>query len=152
MDDTQQKDFEQVNTTILEDWGLMMIEPAGSVSDSFNPFEIVYVSSIRFSGPNNGIYRVCCQADFMNALAQNLLGELDDVSLSDQEDALKEMANVVCGNLLTALYGSDKTFDLSQPLVEERKVADLEKMNGEGRAVFLADDCPVLVSLEAEQK
>jgi hypothetical protein len=50
-------------------------------------------------------------------LAVNMLGLDDDVQVSpaDQKDALREMLNIICGNLLPALAGDQAVFDIEAP-------------------------------------
>lgn len=50
-------------------------------------------------------------------IAANFLGMDEDDPIVEQHgsDALGEILNVICGHLLTALYGRDEVFDLSIP-------------------------------------
>ncbi len=54
----------------------------------------------------------------MPGIATNMLG-LDGAELSrtQQEDAFRELANVICGNLLPALAGTQAVFAVSPPLL-----------------------------------
>lgn len=141
------ENFKQVNTNILEDWGLMFVEPAESIEGIFDEDNTLFVSTIRYKGNKTGVFRVLCQGDFMNMLAANLLGSGDQISESDGIDAVSEMANVACGNLLTTLFGTDKVFDLTPPEVQETDFDSLTKLPQENTCAFIADDCPVVVSL-----
>jgi len=76
---------------------------------------------ISYQGPFNGTLRCWCTRNFALQLAANLLG----LSLEDDEanegmgDAVCEFMNVVCGQFVTAWYGTDPVFNLSIPSVVE---------------------------------
>jgi chemotaxis protein CheX len=77
-----------------------------------------YVCRVEFTGPFAGELFVGITADMLRPLVTNMLG-LDaseeippDVPLGD---ALKELANVVCGNLLPAISGDEVVFKISGP-------------------------------------
>jgi len=52
-------------------------------------------------------------------LAANMLGleKEDAATLDHQYDALKELANVLCGNLLPAIAGPEPEFDVQPPVI-----------------------------------
>jgi CheY-specific phosphatase CheX len=52
-------------------------------------------------------------------LAANFLGTeaSDPVAAAGADDSFKELLNVVCGHLLTAMAGEDPVFDLTMPTV-----------------------------------
>ncbi|MCI5066673.1 chemotaxis protein CheX [bacterium] len=145
-----QEDFESVNSQIFEDWGLMFVEHLENPSEEFPSDAPVYQSVIKFSGEHSGHYHIFCREDFMEALAQNVLGELDGCTPEEQRDALQEMANVVCGNLLTKLFGEDHVYELRPPEVTETNIVSLNTALEATHCAFMADDCPVVVSLQLE--
>ena len=69
--------------------------------------------SVRFEGPMSGrlVVRLC--GGMMSRLAANMLGDAAG-GPETQRDALGEVANVVCGNLLPLIAGPDATFALEQ--------------------------------------
>jgi CheY-specific phosphatase CheX len=77
--------------------------------------------SVTFSGPAVGTLRCWCTHGFATQLAANLLGsEADDEEVCGGAiDALREFMNVVCGQLVTAWYGTGQVFNLSIPAVKE---------------------------------
>lgn len=76
---------------------------------------------ISYRGPVAGTLRFRCTTDFSVLLAANLLGidAQDDEADAKARDAVKEFMNIVCGQLVTALYGSEKVFDLTIPQIAE---------------------------------
>jgi CheY-specific phosphatase CheX len=71
--------------------------------------------SVNFRGPMKGTLLVSINGDILPTLASNMLGEDEFPSALQQEDALKELANVICGNLLPMIAGPAAVFDLSEP-------------------------------------
>ena len=71
--------------------------------------------SIDFNGPVRGRLLVVINGDILPALASNMLGEDNAPSALRQEDALKELVNVICGNLLPLIAGSAAVFDVGEP-------------------------------------
>jgi CheY-specific phosphatase CheX len=74
--------------------------------------------SVRFEGPMTGrlVVRLC--GGMLGRLAANMMGDAaDDAAM--QRDALGEVANVVCGNLLPIIGGPSDVYvlDAAQPTV-----------------------------------
>jgi hypothetical protein len=82
---------------------------------------------ISFSGSFSGCLLVMLNAEALSTLACNMLG-LD--TLSDEtveQDALGEIANVICGNALPAVFGPREGFRLESPkLLVESDSAQFE--------------------------
>ena len=74
-------------------------------------------ASVRFSGPLDGelIVRVC--ESVLQELAANMLGLEGGSEARDEDriDALKELTNVMCGNLLPEIAGPAAEFKVSAP-------------------------------------
>jgi len=75
---------------------------------------------ISYEGPAKGALCCWCSRDFAIQLTANLLGIEPDESdaRSGARDALREFMNILCGQLVTAWYGTDSVFNLSIPTVE----------------------------------
>ncbi len=78
-------------------------------------------TTIEYRGPISERLRLYCTREFSVLLAANLLGvdPADDDAESQAEDAVKEFMNIVCGQLVTALHGTEPVFNLSIPQVTE---------------------------------
>lgn len=75
------------------------------------------VARVEFTGPREGVLEVRLAGGILRDLAINMLGTDD---LTDDElalDALGEVANVICGNVVPEISGSEAIFDLRAPLV-----------------------------------
>jgi CheY-specific phosphatase CheX len=70
---------------------------------------------VAFSGPLRGVLSVHTSEELMSTLAGNMLGQDETPSITEQRDALGEVANVICGNLLPLIAGSEAVFDIGAP-------------------------------------
>jgi CheY-specific phosphatase CheX len=82
--------------------------------------EAIARATVRFTGPVNGTMTLAAPRSTMRELADNMLGEQDDSPDGDARrlDALGELANVICGNLLSAMTGPTAVFSLEHPEVQ----------------------------------
>lgn len=102
---------------------------------------------VRFSGPFSGRLVLKVSKGLPPALAANMLGEEGAVPESAQSDALKEAANVICGNFLPEIAGPREVFHLKAPELTETAGAgpgptartELGIENGRCEVEFYAD-------------
>jgi CheY-specific phosphatase CheX len=82
-------------------------------------------ASVRFEGPLSGRVVVTVDLEMLPTLASNMLG-LDPAALPaviEQSDALKELANVICGNLLPEIAGANSVFRVRPPVLIDADAA-----------------------------
>lgn len=86
------------------------------LEEAAEPLETVEVS---FSGSFSGRMHFGLSASVMAELAGNMLGAEDGAALAieEQRDALKELANMICGNLLPAIGGREAEFSIGTPRI-----------------------------------
>jgi CheY-specific phosphatase CheX len=73
-------------------------------------------ATVGFYGAKTGSLTVQVAQTILGPLAANMLGEIDDSDLEEKgQDALKEIANMICGNFLTMWYGEEAMFELTPP-------------------------------------
>jgi CheY-specific phosphatase CheX len=71
---------------------------------------------VTFTGAFDGRLVLAVSRGILKELAANMLGvEHASPTPEQQDDALKEMVNVVCGNLLPVLAGPQPVFHMSAP-------------------------------------
>ena len=77
-------------------------------------------TTICYQGAANGRLQFRCPREFTRRLASNLLGiEPEKVRVPDDaDDAVKEFMNIVCGQLVTTVHGTEDVFNLTIPTVE----------------------------------
>lgn len=71
--------------------------------------------SVRFYGPKSGRLEVRTSAGVVPALTANMLGEDGAVDVQLQRDALGELGNVLCGNIVSAMTSGLGVFHLHPP-------------------------------------
>lgn len=137
---------------LLETWALMIVDIADGVQ-IFEQDESLYIASLDFKGTVSGTYEIVCQKGFGEILVQNLLGDDNQPDDSQIFDALKEMVNVMSGNLLTTSYGHDTVFELKSPEARFGTKNELDAVSKHTVFYFIAEDNPVAVSfyLDAAQ-
>lgn len=106
-------------SNVLADLAFMFTEDqeeaGGTTADVWLETEIGY------RGPCRGTLRFHCTREFSIQLAANLLGLSPDdpQAESGADDAVREFMNIVCGQLITALHGTEAVFDLTIPVLRE---------------------------------
>lgn len=104
---------------------------------------------ITYRGPKSGTLKLRCPKRFAALLASNLLGTDASSSKAENEgeDAVKEFMNIVCGQLVTSLYGTEHVFNLSIPAVVELPDApDLTPLSTDECATLSVDGHTVQLS------
>ena len=92
---------------------------------------------VEFTGPFSGEFIAAVTAQNLPAIAANMLGFEEEGGAPptdvQQEDALKELTNVVCGNLLPTIAGTEVVFNIAAPVVVADE--DFRKRAGQGEMV-----------------
>lgn len=143
-------DLNAVLADVLADLAFMV---ADDESVTFPPGTVWLHGEIRYEGPHTGALRMWCTRDFATRLAANLLGlEPDDGSAQvGAEDAVREFLNVLCGQLVTACYGSGPVFNLSIPSVQEDiEPPPTEAAPGRCRCQLAIDGEPLICTFHQE--
>lgn len=110
-------------------------------------------TTISYHGPVHGGLRFRCTRDFAVLLAANLLGvDPEDNNASTQcEDAVKEFMNIVCGQLVTALHGSEDVYALSIPkTVDLAETPDLTDDGGVSSYTVTVDNHVIQMMYEPD--
>ncbi len=106
---------------------------------------------LAFSGHCRGSVSLWAGNEFMQCIAVNILGlEEETPGIQDKAlDAVKEMLNIIVGNLLTTVYGDEPIFDLGIPEVLSREQV-MQEYDSE-KAIWLeAEGYPVLIVVNIE--
>ena len=79
--------------------------------------EPVVTGRVAFNGHFGGSLMIQLSSAVIPELACNMLGldDEDEISDADQQDALKEILNVICGNVLPAVAGDQVEFNIDAP-------------------------------------
>ena len=95
-----------------------MLLPSAVPSAAEAAAPLAVAVGVRFDGPLRGRLELRVSGDVARCVAENMLG-VDALDLDADgalvRDALGEVANVVCGNLLPEIAGRDAVFRLDAP-------------------------------------
>jgi hypothetical protein len=102
------------DATVLTFEGLAFAFPSARMPEREEAAEFEAGMEVTFHGSFDGRLLLGVSGRVLDSLAANMLGgELADEGA--RTDALGELANVVCGNVLTQVAGRDRTFLLDHP-------------------------------------
>lgn len=103
---------------VLADLAFMFTDDEHRDPDPGDPW---IETTIGYRGPASGDLSLRCPRSFTGLLAANLLGaSVDDPDAAiAAEDAACEFMNIVCGQLVTALHGTEDVFNLTIPELNE---------------------------------
>lgn len=149
MTEIDQESVTRIFMDVLEKMAFMFGEPA-DLEDLEDPDEPVFEASMRFDGESSGEIRLFVPGSLCTELAANVLGidNEDEKALRIGQDALKELLNTLCGQILTAMVGEVPVFDLSVPEISEvDHVAWSDSQTEEGVYLFDVEEHPVLLDV-----
>ncbi|EKD26803.1 MAG: hypothetical protein ACD_79C01009G0001 [uncultured bacterium] len=107
-------------------------------------------AEMSFGGYRNGVIKMLVQTEMCVEIAANTLGKDYDETLKmvKATDAVKELLNIICGRVLTELFGEKPVFNLTPPevtLTDESGWDDFKKI--EDALFFQIDDWFVALHL-----
>jgi len=146
MDNEKREVFTRVLEEVLEQLAFMF----GKVVDKeeiFTENEKYLHVTMEFKGAQTGDVGIAISAWLGVVLASNILGidEGEEVALDKSADALKELLNIVCGQLLTTVYGEEPVFDLTVPeLVALDKVEWMNLVDSPETIVMMVEGVPMV--------
>lgn len=144
----------RVFTEVLEQLAFMFVELPDSDSDVAPAPPDPVSANMSFRGPFSGTVILAVPREMAPVLAANVLGldPDDELGLQAARDALKELLNVICGNVLTAIAGDEPVFDLTVPEVEDYSDEAWDELAARPGTVYcIADEFPVLLNLEIRE-
>ena len=101
------------------------------------------VASVAFTGEFRGILFLSVPAGLLPELSANMLGteEGEEPPIDQQRDAFAEALNVICGNLLPIIAGTEIVFDVHAPeiLADGRIPDEFEQYESAGSATLIFD-------------
>jgi CheY-specific phosphatase CheX len=144
--------IEEVVTGVLEQLAFVFADRAEAEEMPAGTSGLIAVR-MGVHGAANGVLTLVSGPEVCLELAANLTGaEPEDVEPELAGQALMELANVMCGRLLTEIAGTEPIFDLDPPTtLDNPGQAWQALLNDEQALAFLADDCPLLVRFELDE-
>jgi CheY-specific phosphatase CheX len=156
-----EKELYRAAVLTFEELGLLL--PSPELNEEQLQAGVEGTVTVPFRGPISGRLVVTVCGGILGGLAANMLGE-DDVREGEEcGDALGEIGNVICGNILPRIAGTKEVFDLQPPNVsmdhhlkaiahEERPAVTAQVGLDHGRAdlyLFLDGDAATLFEEQA---
>ncbi len=103
----------RVVTSTFEDLALLL--PEGRDTKNAHPAPLAHAVRVAFTGPRCGFVDLRASADVLAAAARNMLAE-ERPTPELHLDALAEIANVICGNLMPELGDPRAIYRLDAPI------------------------------------
>jgi len=120
----------------FEELGFMF--PENTIDERRQNAEEHAAVSVDFRGPLNGKLVLRLYGDLLPILAANMLGKDEPPAPKLQNDALGEIANVICGNMLPEIAGFKAVFQLGAPKVVSRaETSSFKTLHSPAAAVCL---------------
>lgn len=110
-------------------------------------------ATMRFIGPFQGGLSLAVPREICPQIAANVIGlEPDDEKVNTHaEDAIKELLNVTCGQVLTTMAGVEPVFDLTVPVIDPVDEGGWSDMiEAPNTVIVLVDDFPMILHLDVE--
>jgi CheY-specific phosphatase CheX len=119
MNNSAEKILYRKAALIFEELGFLMPRPESSgIAQNGSTCAMVF-----FNGPFSGYLLVSLSTEMLSQLSGNMLGDEASSTEAMQQDSLKEISNVICGNALPAIYGFEPIFHLDAPAIYQENVA-----------------------------
>ncbi len=118
MHDNYESAIQEVASHVFETSAFLSVFPLEESADLPPPD---FCATMTFKGAAEGRVSMRIAGEVLDTIVDNLLEMESDPEeqMKRRKDVLKEMLNMLCGNLLTAHFGSSPVFDLSPPEVIE---------------------------------
>lgn len=117
MPNTTVQSLSRATTATFEELALLVPEHELSLAQAAAPLDVAV--SVEFRGPLRGRLMLRASSTILPVIAANMLGDDASRQRNLQCDALGEIANVICGNVLPVIAGVEAVFHLSAPHVHE---------------------------------
>jgi CheY-specific phosphatase CheX len=113
MNNSAERILYRKSALIFEQLGFLMPRPDnGQVAEHEGTSAVV-----PFKGPFSGCLVVSLSTEIARQLSCNMLGDEQASNEILQQDSLREIAHVICGNALPAIFGMESVFHLDPPTI-----------------------------------
>ncbi len=94
---------------------LAMLFPSEELTEEQEALPFTVGVAVRFYGPKSGRLEVRASVGVLPAITENMLGADGAVDPQMQKDALGELGNVLCGNVVSSMTNGVGVFHLHPP-------------------------------------
>jgi len=112
--------------------------------------------SVSFTGPFSGTLGMKVSGELLSKITVNMLGvdDEDEITPEDQNDALKETINILCGNILPVIGGKQAVFNIGAPMIipegEDIKGNDGEELASDVKLSLDEGRCDLVLFVNGE--
>jgi CheY-specific phosphatase CheX len=148
MSDAREK-FLGVLSGVLERFAFVFVEASDGDPGIAGFKDRLLQAAIMFRGKAEGAIALSAPAALCKEMAANILG-MDPEEADDDagEDALKEIVNVICGEMMPVLFGEKEVVDLTVPALCRIDSGKWQELAADPGTVKLwVEDQPILASL-----
>lgn len=117
MPNTTVQSLSRATTATFEELALLFPESDLSAEQAAAPLDVA--ATVEFRGHARGRLVLRASSVILPEIAANMLGHEASQQASLQRDALGEIGNVICGNVLPDIAGAAAVFYLSAPILHE---------------------------------
>jgi CheY-specific phosphatase CheX len=140
---------------VMESLAFYFMDPVDSqLANMEDEIQTPYLCvSMRFEGPHGGLFDLYIPKGMMQTISANMLGvdESDATAISQQQDAVCELLNVICGQTITEIWGTNQIFDLRIPEIRSVDQQQIKPLLTQHNAhCFCGDDGIVLLVLTVD--
>lgn len=112
-------ELERVLADALAAQAFLFAEPAEAEGFDVAAESVWFCGRIGFEGHRSGLLEVTVPRGLAVEASANMLGDDDVEDDEAAADALGELINVICGQLLTSRFGTEPVFTLTMPEVHQ---------------------------------
>jgi CheY-specific phosphatase CheX len=125
-----EKDLEEASVNTFEDTCFMYQVP--ELNDVQKNLTLEAAAEVKYRGDYTGSLLIETRGGLFSAIAANILS-IDSPSCLQKKDALGEVANIICGNVVTSLGRSKQGYKIESP--RSLKKDELLKEKRQGKAL-----------------
>ncbi len=107
-------------------------------------------AELVYKGHREGILTLIVPLDLCTELSDNMLGEevTENEDMENKLDAIKEMLNIIAGQLLTQLHGDEAVFNLTELIARKLYQNDIfELIENQDYVCSIADENIIILVL-----
>ncbi|MFG0248658.1 MAG: chemotaxis protein CheX [Phycisphaeraceae bacterium JB051] len=140
---------------VMESMAFYFVDPVDKADVNVDALDMPYRQlSMRFEGPHHGSLVMYIPQSMTPVIWANMLG-VDEEEAQDSEqqnDAICELLNVICGQTLTELWGTEPVFDLQVPQLQNLDQTSLvQTLTRPSTCCFSSDDGIILLEIHVDE-
>lgn len=143
-----------VTRRVLEQSAFIFADEIENLDEmAVHSMEMVQVT-LDYSGKESGEVSLILPRDLCTEVCNNMLGAGAEDCMAGEYalDSAKELANIVVGQFLTEVYGSNQTFNQSTPRIKTLTAEELSVLLNEEDCTFAVADSQPVIAMFSDRK